>query len=75
MSPQQYTEYGLPWFDLYGDSANAVSGSFVLDGLKGIAKVAKRKRHTLDDNASVTGERVIALRRGLAKGQVREGSF
>jgi hypothetical protein len=75
MSAKQYTDYGLPWFELYGEPSNGLKGSAVLDGLKSIAKVAKGKRQSIQDNESLAPERVIALRQGLSKAQVREGAF
>jgi hypothetical protein len=72
---KQYTRAGLPWFDYYGESA-AVEGSAILNGVKSVFKLGKKKGQTpLPENDPVHGEKVVTLRTGLAKDQVREGGF
>jgi len=72
-SARQYTDAGLPWFDWYDDQNHALAGAKVLRKLKGVVELAGQKRYpTPPENRSVRGEKVIALRAGLRKGQVRE---
>lgn len=70
---EEYTRAGLPWYLWYDDSSTAVQGSEKLAGMKSVATLGKRKKdRPLPENQSITPERVIALRRHLAKDQVRE---
>ncbi len=72
----QYTKAGLPWFDLYGEGAKPLQGSKILAGLKSVKEMGKTKGDTpLPENESVSGEVVVKLRKGLRKGQVREGKI
>ena len=72
---REYQSQGIPWFDYYSE-AKAVEGSGVLNRLKSIAEFAKHKHDAPPlDNESVDVDRVVVLRRGLQKGQVREGRF
>jgi hypothetical protein len=53
-----------------------VKGSKILARLKSIATIGKQKGDVpLPENESVIPEKVITLRKGLRKDQVREGSF
>jgi hypothetical protein len=71
----QYTKAGLPWFEYYGEGP-AVEGSAILHGVKSVFQLAQKKGETpLPENDPVTSEKVVTLRKGLAKDQVREGSF
>ena len=73
---KEYTRQGLPWFDYYSDNSTALEGAGKLKGLKSIVKMGKEKGdNPLPENESVTPERIVKLRIGLRKGQVREGSF
>jgi hypothetical protein len=73
---KQYAKAGLPWFDYYDDRATALSGSPTLAGLKSVAELGAEKGEVpLPENASVTPEMVVQLRRKLGKTQVREGRF
>lgn len=73
---KQYTNAGLPWFDYYDDSAKALEGSGILQKLKSVLTLGKEKRDVpLPENESVRTERVVKLRGGLRKDQVREGTF
>ena len=72
---KEYTDAGLPWFDYY-DERPAREGSEALAGLKSVAELAlERGDVPLPENAPVTPENVIALRRKLKRDQVREGRF
>ncbi len=72
---RQYTEAGLPWFEYYSDTP-ALQGSDVLARLKSVLELGReRGTNPLPENAAVAPDRVIALRKGLARDQVREGSF
>ena len=73
---REYDRHNLPWFDYYDDTASAVSGSQKLAGLKSVATLGKEKGDVpLPENQSVSPENIVKLRKGLKKGQVREGNF
>jgi len=73
---KEYSDHGLPWFDYYSDNSTAVEGSEKLDGLKSVFEMGKEKKaNPLPENESVVPERIVKLRRGLKRGQVREGVF
>ena len=69
-----YTRAGLPWFEYYA-GLDAVDGSSVLARLESVLAIARRKGDVpLPENESFDPERVIELRGGLARDQVREGA-
>lgn len=69
-----YTDSGLPWFDYYDDSMTAVDGSSTLSNLKSVAQLSAEKGDVaLPENESVTPSNLVLCRKGLKKGQVREG--
>lgn len=69
----EYTRAGLPWFLWYDDKNAALQGSETLAGMKSVAALGKEKSQIpLPENQPVSPEHVVALRSGLAKGQVRE---
>jgi hypothetical protein len=71
-----YARAGLPWFDYMDESLSPVRGSAILRRLKGVLATDKAKgTSALPENDPARPERVVVLRRGLRKGQVREGSF
>ena len=73
---RQYTKAGLPWFDYYGGDAKPAEGSKILDGLKSVLNLGKEKGDVpLPENESVTSEKVITIRAGMKKDEVREGQF
>ena len=73
ISAQQYASAGLPWFDYYDDGREALPGSKTLDKLKSVAEMAKKKKEiALPDNTSVAADKIVKLRLGLGKDQVRE---
>ena len=72
----QYRNAGIPWFDYYAADLDALKGSSILDGLKSVVDMGKSKRETpVPENDSILVERVVELRRGLSRSQVREGAF
>ena len=72
----EYTKAGLPWFEYYADGSEALAGSDTLANVKSVAALGKDKGDVpLPENESVTVQNLIELRKGLKKGQVREGSF
>ena len=72
----EYAKAGLPWFDYYAEGLSAVPGSKILDKLKTVAQLGKEKGDVpLPENEPVQATPVIELRRGLKRGQVREGRF
>ena len=73
---KEYAKAGIPWFEYYDDSQKALKGANVLGKLKSVAKLGKEKGDVpLPDNEAATIDAVIKLRKGLEKGQVREGVF
>lgn len=73
---KSYEKAGIPWFDYYAEDGTAVAGSKVLSGMKSVLQMGKEKGDVpLPENDSVKPEKVVHLREGLRKGQVREGSF
>jgi hypothetical protein len=73
---REYTEAGLPWFDLYDEHISAVEGSDKLAGLKSVKRAGEEKSDVpLPENESVDPQNVKKLRHGLKRNQVREGVF
>ena len=73
---REYNDHGLPWFDYYSDNSKPLEGSDKLAGLKSVVQMGKEKNdNPLPENDSVEPNKVIKLRKGLKKGQVREGVF
>ena len=69
---RQYSEYGLPWFDHYSDSA-ALSGSAVLAGLKSVTGMGREKRdNPLPENETAIPEKIIRIQGKKSPNQVRE---
>lgn len=70
---KQYTQAGLPWFDLYDADRAAVEGAEELAGLNSVkAKGEGKGESPLPENESVDPGHVKMLRQGLREGQVRE---
>jgi len=75
MTAKEYTRAGLPWFEYYSEQP-ALDGSQKLGGLESVVQKAKSKGEpALPENEPVTPEKIVKLRAGLQKGQVREGAF
>ncbi|MFH1679090.1 MAG: hypothetical protein ABIH26_00420 [Candidatus Eisenbacteria bacterium] len=73
---KEYTAAGMPWFEYYGGDAKALEGAKELKGLKSVAKMGKKKGDVpIPENETVAPEHIIALRKKLKEGQVREGVF
>ncbi|MDH4044467.1 MAG: hypothetical protein OEY20_10060 [Gemmatimonadota bacterium] len=73
---REYANAGLPWFEYYDDHLSAVRGSGILDKLKSVVQLGSEKGDVpVPENASVQGMPIVELRKGLRKGQVREGRF
>src|SRR5688500_7438897 len=73
---KEYTRAGLPWFDYYDDKLAPMKGSPILEKLKSVATMGKHKGDVpLPDNEPVSPANVVAMRKNLKPGQVREGSF
>jgi hypothetical protein len=73
---EEYNNAGLPWFEYYAEDGKALKGTKKLAGLDSVAAMGEKKGETpLPDNASVTPEKIVELRKGMAPGQVREGEF
>jgi hypothetical protein len=76
LTSKSYKKAGIPWFDYYADGESAVPGSGALSRLKSVLQLGKEKGDVpLPENDSVTPGKVVHLRKGLRKGQVREGTF
>jgi hypothetical protein len=75
LTAKEYRSHGIPWFEYYGEG-KAVAGVGILDRLKSLAQIGAEKGDAppLDDE-TITVDRVVVLREGLEKGQVREGRF
>jgi hypothetical protein len=72
----EYNRAGLPWFEYYAADRKALEGGEGLKAIRSVAAMGKSKGEVpLPENESVTPERVITLRKGLGKHQVREGAF
>jgi hypothetical protein len=73
---KEYSDAGLPWFDLYDEHVKALEGAQALNGLKSIKQLGEEKGDVpLPENVSVDPQHVKKLRHGLKKDQVREGVF
>lgn len=73
---KEYTRAGLPWFEYYDEGKAALAGSATLRNMKSVSALGNEKAGVpLPENETVTPEHIFQLRRGLKKGQVREGSF
>ena len=73
---KEYARAGLPWFDYYDDKATPLNGSEKLNGLKSVVEMGKEKGdNPLPENESVITDKVMDLRKNLAKDEVREGIF
>ena len=73
---KEYRAAGIPWFEFYAEDSKALDGSGLLAKLKSVAQLGKEKGDVpLPENESVNVDTVVELRRGLKKGQVREGAF
>lgn len=73
---RQYSDAGFPWFDYYDAESKALDGSKTLAGVKSVKeKGLEQGLLPLPENESVLAPKVIDLRAGLAKGQVRETDF
>jgi len=73
---KQYASAGLPWYDYYNADAAALEGSEILADLRSVIQTGYEKgERPLPENETARPKRVIRLRRGLARDQVREGTF
>jgi len=71
-----YREAGIPWFDYYAADLDAVAGAGILQRLKSVVETGKAKRQDpLPENDPIVIDRVVQLRRGLKRSEVREGVF
>ena len=71
-----YSRRGLPWFEYYDDRGAAVRDSGVLKRLKSVVQLGKKKGDVpLPENESTPTDKIITIRKGLARDQVREERF
>jgi hypothetical protein len=72
----EYNQYGLPWFAYYSDNSKPLKGSDKLKVLKSVLEMGKvNGDKPLPENESVEPRNIVKLRKGLKKGQVREGAI
>ena len=67
ISARMYTEYGLPWFDLYDESKGDLVPSKTLQGVKSVKEMDKEKgfQPQQDDGPiEVPDEKIITLKAG-----------
>jgi hypothetical protein len=73
LTAKEYTDAGMPWFQIYEEKKTALEGSDTLARMKSVAEMGKKKKEMpLPENQSVVVEKVVFLRKGLKEGQVRE---
>jgi hypothetical protein len=73
---RDYQRAHIPWFDYYAEGETALEGAGVLAKLKSVMHLGKEKGEVpLPENESIGPDHIVELRRGLRKGQVREGRF
>lgn len=71
-----YTRSGLPWFDWYDERSRPIDGATRLALLKTIRQLGAEKGDMpLPENEAVMPEDIIALRRALPPGYVREANW
>ncbi|MCY3789701.1 MAG: hypothetical protein OXH63_13035 [Gemmatimonadetes bacterium] len=71
---EQYTAYGLPWFDYYDGDAEALEGSARLRGMASVAQLGRASgKEPLPENVSAGAGHVVRLGKGEAR-PVREGA-
>lgn len=71
-----YRRAGIPWFDYYAADLEAVEGSGILRRLRSVVQMGHDKRETaVPETDPIAIDRVVQLRRGLERSQVREGVF
>jgi hypothetical protein len=72
---EEYERAGLPWFDYYSEE-RARRGAERLKGLKSVAALGRDKGEVpLPENQSIDPRRIVELRSGLKRNEVREGRF
>jgi hypothetical protein len=73
---KQYAKAGLPWFDYYDDSAQALPGSGILGKLKSVFHLGQEKGAApLPENESCEPEVTVPLKPKRSPNEVREGTF
>ena len=76
MTAADYRNARIPWFDYYAADLEALPGAGILSRLKSVAQLGSAKgQHPLPENDPIQVERVVQLRRGLNRSEVREGAF
>jgi hypothetical protein len=64
VTARTYTEYGLPWFELYDEEKGDVAGSEILGGIKSVKGIDKKKGFGAqedDTTVEVPGGQVVKL--------------
>src|SRR6266545_4379757 len=76
ITAENYRAAGIPWFDYYAADLQALPGAGILSRLKSVAQLGKANgQQPLPENDPIQIERVVQLRRGLKRTEVREGAF
>jgi len=76
LTAKEYTRRGLPWFEYYGESSQALGGSKTLAGVKTVSEMGAQKGDVpLPENETVSPKNVWRIGGNLKRGQVREESF
>ncbi|CAN5733685.1 membrane protein [soil metagenome] len=72
----EYTRAGLPWFEYYGADARALAGAGGLKDLRSVKQLGQAKGDVpLPENESVDPKKIVELRAGLGRHEVRQGRF
>jgi hypothetical protein len=64
VSARTYTEYGLPWFDLYEEDANDIATSTTLASVRSVAEMEGRSGGASEASLDVPEDQVVRLTRG-----------
>ena len=76
VTAEAYRRQGIPWFDYYAADLEALEGSGILRRLRSVVQLGKDKREAaVPENDPIAIDRVVQLRRGLERSEVREGVF
>jgi hypothetical protein len=67
VSAETYAEYGLPWFDLYDESFQAIAASRRLAAVKTLGQRDRETGKTVEDRASINAKQLPVRKLGKAK--------
>ena len=72
ITPKEYADAGIPWFDYYIDG-NSLPGSSILANLDGVASALLKRGRNLDNNEPISISQTIKL--GGGSPAIRDGDF